>query len=380
MLFRSLGGSAEGGGGTDCSGFMSGIASVIPGGNGARQWATMSFNGGGNSQYPSGPQGFVAGLKANTLSIGVTNGGTYGGHTAGTLGAVGKYGTVNVESGGAPSMVKYGAGAAGADDPYFRTHYHLPIGPDGAFVSGGGGGISPEAMQDGLKKKVSDLIDKAMNPILSKLPVGPPEWQNIPKNVYDKGKKGMLDTAFDVVGKLGDKLASVWTAAGEVKDLITGTVGDAASWVNDRVRSIVVRDNGGIVPNGAAAINTSGRDELMLPPSATQAFLRSVPIWHELVGAWKGIDFGYAATSEVIGDRNAIKLLDEVSWIGAAVGEMKLAQKGQDGGYSAMERYFGKTRAIEILNGIESASAVMGELRLAFEGSEIGRASCRERV
>ena len=369
-----LGGSAEGGGGTDCSGFMSGIASVIQGGNGARQWATMSFNGGGNSQYPSGPQGFVAGLKANTLSIGVTNGGTYGGHTAGTLGAVGKYGTVNVESGGAPSMVKYGAGAAGADDPYFRTHYHLPIGPDGAFVSGGGGGISPEAMQDGLKKKVSDLIDKAMNPILSKLPVGPPEWQNIPKNVYDKGKKGMLDTAFDVVGKLGDKLASVWTAAGEVKDLVTGTVSDAASWVNDTVRSVVVRDHGGIVPHGAAAVNTSGKDELMLPPSATRAFLNSVPIWYELVGAWKGIDFGYAATSEVVGDRNAIKLLDEVSWIGAAVGEMKLAQKGQDGGYSAMERYFGKTRAIEILNGIESASAVMGELRLAFEGSDGGYA------
>ena len=275
-----LGGSAEGGGGTDCSGFMSGIASVIQGGNGARQWATMSFNGGGNSQYPSGPQGFVAGLKANTLSIGVTNGGTYGGHTAGTLGAVGKYGTVNVESGGSPSMVKYGAGAAGADDPYFRTHYHLPIGPDGAFVSGGGGGISPEAMQDGLKKKVSDLIDKAMDPILSKLPVGPPEWQNIPKNVYDKGKKGMLDTAFDVVGKLGDKLASVWTAAGEVKDLVTGTVSDAASWVNDRVRSIVVRDNGGLVPSGAAAVNFSGKDELMLPPSTTalfNKFLKDMP-------------------------------------------------------------------------------------------------------
>ena len=225
-------------------------------------------------------------------------------------------------------------------------------GADGAFVSGGGGGISPEAMQDGLKKKVSDFVDKAMNPILSKLPVGPPEWQNIPKNVYDKGKKGMLDTAFDVVGKLGDKLASVWTAAGEVKDLVTGAVSGAASWVNDTVRSVVVRDHGGIVPHGAAAVNTSGKDELMLPPSATRAFLNSVPIWHELVGAWKGIDFGYAATSEVVGDRNAIKLLDEVSWIGAAVGEMKLAQKGQDGGYSAMERYFGK----------------------------IGRASCRERV
>ena len=296
-----LGGSAEGGGGTDCSGFMSGIASVIQGGNGARQWATMSFNGGGNSQYPSGPQGFVAGLKANTLSIGVTNGGTYGGHTAGTLGAVGKYGTVNVESGGSPSMVKYGAGAAGADDPYFRTHYHLPIGPDGAFVSGGSGGISPEAMQDGLKKKVSDLIDKAMDPILSKLPVGPPEWQNIPKNVYDKGKKGMLDTAFDVVGKLGDKLASVWTAAGEVKDLVTGTVSDAASWVNDRVRSIVVRDNGGLVPSGAAAVNFSGKDELMLPPSTTALFNKFLKDMPGVAGALERSAVAFQAAAEELG-------------------------------------------------------------------------------
>src|SRR5699024_11506443 len=70
----------------------------------------------------------------------------------------------------------------------------------------------------------------------------------------------------------------------------------------------------------------------------------------------------------------AKKLVDEAHWIGAAVGEMKLADKCKDGCYSAMERYFGKTRAIEILNGIESASAVMGELRLAFEGSDGGYA------
>ena len=199
----------------DCSGFMGSIAATIQGTNPwQRYWATGSF--------PSpGAQGFAPGLGPG-FSIGIFNGGPYGGHTAGTLGPAGPYGSVNVESGGAPSMVKYGPGAVGADHSQFTMRYHLPIGADGSFVSGGGGGISPEAMQDGLKKKVSDFVDKAMNPILSKLPVGPPEWQNIPKNVYDKGKKGMLDTAFDVVGKLGDKLASVWTAAGEVKDLVTG--------------------------------------------------------------------------------------------------------------------------------------------------------------
>src|SRR5699024_4732179 len=122
-----LGGDAAGGGGTDCSGFMSGIADVIQGGDGHRQWATMAFNGGGNTQQPTGPQGFVAGLSEG-FSVGIHNGGPAGGHTAGTLSGVRGFSTVNVESGGSPSMVKYADGAAGADDGYFETHYHLPIG------------------------------------------------------------------------------------------------------------------------------------------------------------------------------------------------------------------------------------------------------------
>lgn len=134
-----LGGDPVNGGGTDCSGYMSSIADKIQGGAGHRQWATMAFNGGGNSQYPSGPQGFVAGLGPG-FSIGVTNGGAAGGHTAGTMGPGEDMPATNVESGGSPSLVKFGAGAAGADDGYFRTHYHLPMDIDGGFVSGGGGG------------------------------------------------------------------------------------------------------------------------------------------------------------------------------------------------------------------------------------------------
>ncbi|ABF57499.1 putative tail measure protein [Corynebacterium phage P1201] len=134
-----LGGDPVNGGGTDCSGYMSSIADKIQGGAGHRQWATMAFNGGGNSQYPSGPQGFVAGLGPG-FSIGVTNGGAAGGHTAGTMGPGEDMPATNVESGGSPSRVKFGAGAAGADDSYFRTHYHLPMDIDGGFVSGGGGG------------------------------------------------------------------------------------------------------------------------------------------------------------------------------------------------------------------------------------------------
>ena len=278
----------------DCSGFMGSIAATIQGTNPwQRYWATGSF--------PSpGAQGFAPGLGPG-FSVGIFNGGPYGGHTAGTLGPAGPYGSVNVESGGAPSRVKYGPGAVGADHSQFTMRYHLPIGADGSFVSGGGGGISPEAMQDGLKKKVSDFVDKAMNPILSKLPVGPPEWQNIPKGVYDKGKNGILDTAFDVVGKLGDKLASVWTAAGEVKDLVTGAVRGAASWVNDTVRNIVVRDNGGLVPSGAAAVNLSGKDELMLPPSTTAAFNKFLSQMPGTAGALERSAVAFQAAAEEMG-------------------------------------------------------------------------------
>src|SRR5699024_8856789 len=322
----------------DCSGFMGSIAAVIQGTNPwQRYWATMSF--------PSpGAQGFAPGLGPG-FSVGIFNGGPYGGHTAGTLGPAGSYGSVNVESGGAPSMVKYGVGAAGADHPQFTMRYHLPIGADGAFVSGGNGGMSPEAMQDGLKKKVSDLVDKAMNPILSKLPVGPPEWQNIPKNVYDKGKKGMLDTAFEFVGKLGDKLASAWTAAGEVKDLISDSVSGAASWVNNTVRDIVVRDNGGLVPSGAAAVNLSGKDELMLPPSTTALFNKFLKDMPGVAGALERSAVAFQSAAEELGlQEQARKSAEDYAaeqasgWLGTCglEGLVPLAQKA---GADAWEAY-----------------------------------------
>ena len=343
----------------DCSGFMGSIAATIQGDNPwQRYWATMSF--------PSpGAQGFVSGLGPG-FSVGIFNGGPYGGHTAGTLGPAGPYGSVNVESGGSPSRVKYGPGAVGADHSQFTMQYHLPIGADGAFVSGGGGGLSPEAMMDGIKKKISDLIDKAMNPILNLLPEGPPEWLNIPKGAYDKGKEGLLDGAFELVGKLGDSLASVWTAAGQVNELVTGTVRDAASWVNRTVRDVFVRDQGGIVPHGAAAVNTSGKDELMLPPSATQAFLNSVPIWHELSGAWQGIDFGYAATADVVGDKAAIKMLNGVESIGTVAKELSVAYRGGDWGYGELSRYVGDEFALGMVNGVARLGEAVrrGELDL----------------
>lgn len=149
-----FGGSANGAGGTDCSGFMSGIADVILGGSGARQWATMNFPG--TQQGAWGP-GLAAGF-----SIGYYNGGAGGGHTAGTIGGVIGMPAVNVESGGRNSRVKFGTSdAAGADHPQFRSRHHLVYVEGGGFVGSAGGGLSTADMvKSMIEPKKKALLDK----------------------------------------------------------------------------------------------------------------------------------------------------------------------------------------------------------------------------
>lgn len=201
-----LGGSADGSGGTDCSGFMSGIADVILGGSGARQWATMAFNGGGNAQYDSGPQGFQAGLQAG-FAIGVTNGGPAGGHTAGTIGGVGGLPSVNVESGGGHGYVAYGGPATGADDPYFTTQYHLPI-VNGEFVGGGPGGGSgshAESQRRGITAQAEKIIDGVLGPVKSLiqgLGEPPPQIKAVPGAIFDKTAEPMKKWILDEISEL----------------------------------------------------------------------------------------------------------------------------------------------------------------------------------
>ena len=281
-----LGGSADGAGGTDCSGFMSGIADVIGGGTGARQWATMAFNGGGNAQHPSGPQGFVAGLKAHTFSIGVTNGGAAGGHTAGTLGATSRIGAVNVESGGSPSMVKYGPGAVGANDSYFTTHYHLPIGPGGAFVVGkGSGGPSPEQMKNFILDKAKGAMNRILNPIESMLPSGPPAWKEIPRGVYRAGKEVFPKGIKAGVDALGDGLSTVYEAASEVGDIVKSAGKSATEWAG---KKLGLYDTGGILPHGVAAFNHSGEDEFILKNSGMRSLGDLARAVGDLVPALRG--------------------------------------------------------------------------------------------
>ena len=228
----------------DCSGFMGAIAAAITGDNPwQRYWATMSF--------PSpGAQGFQPGLGPG-FSIGIFNGGPYGGHTAGTLTGVGNYDTVNVESGGSPSMVKYRDGAAGADDGQFTMQYHLPIGADGAFETAGG--PSPEAKKSGLRKKVEDIVQKAIQPALDAMPSGPPDWLEIPGGALQRFKDGTIEKLFDIIDNLGELLSGAWNKA---KDLGSGVV--------DGVTGLF-RDQGGYIPNGMSIVrNETGKPEAVL--------------------------------------------------------------------------------------------------------------------
>lgn len=220
-----LGGDPVGGGGTDCSGYQSSVADRIGGGAGHRQWATMAFNNGGNTQMPSGPQGFVKGLAAGH-SIGVTNGGPAGGHTAGTIGGVEGLPAVNIEAGGSPSLVKFGTGAVGADHSQFRTQYHLPI-VGGRFVSGGGGGPS-----------IAQLIAEAVKPHKARMEAALTEWgsraglvNQLPPSVGNK-LGGAASRAMD---KLADEVDAMSGAAAGVD--VSGLSGP----VQDQVREVFKR-------------------------------------------------------------------------------------------------------------------------------------------
>lgn len=222
------GGSANGAGGADCSGFMSGIADVILGGDGTRQWATMNFPGGQQGAW--GP-GLGAGFSVGISDV----------HTAGTIGGVEGMPAVNVESGGINSRMKFGAAdAAGADDGQFNRQFHMLIGGGGAFIPGMGraGGVS-----------MSALAADAIKPYQEKLaalgvPYGEGLIGNLPRGVRDKAQPAMEDKIMEaaasmqaMAGAAGVDLSGVdGSVVQQVQEVFkrhgwTGDQWDAASWI-----------------------------------------------------------------------------------------------------------------------------------------------------
>lgn len=244
-------------GNEDCSGYMSMIADKILGGSGVRRWATSSFPGG---------QPWAQGL-AKGFSVGVHDdpGGPGGGHTAGTLSGVGRFATTNVESGGSHGNVAYGGPAVGADSPQFvgvrPGQFHLAIGSDGSFESGGvGGGPSPDEQKGFLADKLRKVINALMDPIKSLLPTPPPELLAVPGKVMDTTRDKAIEVAMGVINGLGSGLRSVFEGAKKVGDVITNPIG--AAW--EGITS-VFRDTGGFIPNGLTLVrNETGKPEAVL--------------------------------------------------------------------------------------------------------------------
>ena len=243
-----LGGSSGGqpGGPTDCSGYMGEIADAITDGPvGQRSWATMTF--------PDRQAGMWQPGLGPGFSVGIMHGGPAGGHTAGTLSAVDHFGATNVESGGGTGQgATYGGLAVGADHPQFTDHHHLKIGADGAFESGGG--PSRASQMSLIRQKVQEILDKALDPIKGAMGAAigtpPPEWLGIPPVVLDESKTAAVDTAFDFIENLGDKLRSAYDLAKGVTSFIGTTV------------TGLFRDQGGYIPTGQSVVtNETGRPE-----------------------------------------------------------------------------------------------------------------------
>lgn len=123
-LAKSASGRKYGFGGTggpgagglyDCSGYMSSIYGTLTGQSmdGSQRFFT--------TESDFSKLGFEKGFDPNSaFNIGVHHGGPGGGHMAGTLNGV------NVESGGPTSTTQCGGPAAGALNPQFENHWHLP--------------------------------------------------------------------------------------------------------------------------------------------------------------------------------------------------------------------------------------------------------------
>lgn len=334
----------------DCSGFMGSIAATIQGTNPwQRYWATMSF--------PSpGAQGFVPGLGQG-FSIGVWNGGPYGGHTSGTLSRAGNFPTTNVESGGSPSMVKYGIGAAGADSPQHKMHFHLPIGADGSFESGGAGGGFFDFL-GGIKSWITEKFGKILDPIKDKLPSPPPEWLRIPGAAYTSGKDALTKTITEKVENLGDLTSAVWAKLTDFDfDLF---------------------DTGGVWKPGRVGLNLSGKNEYVFTNKSMQSFQQATEslqiVAREFSEAFAGGDYGYGELASYVGEDIAHALVNEAAWLGGARDEIVAAFDGVDGGLASVARYLGGNEKLarEVLYEVENLGTVGKEFSAAFRGEDFG--------
>lgn len=244
------GGSADGAGGADCSGFMSGIADVILGGNGHRQWATMSF--------PGPQQGAWAPGLAAGFSVGISSE-----HTAGTIGGAPGMPAVNVESGGINSRMKFGTpDAAGANHSQFPRKYHLIVTDAGTFVPGMGGGAS-----------MADIIGGLIKPFKDKMTSAAADWarshpgtfNRVPSAIADKlgnaAEKKILAMSEEMMGDPGGSGVERWRPMVKRAMAYVGFNANDEAQVNAMLRQIQTESGGNPrASQGIHDVNSGGNE------------------------------------------------------------------------------------------------------------------------
>ncbi|QPL13965.1 tape measure protein [Gordonia phage Blino] len=171
-----------------------------------------------------------------------------------------------------PKMRREPMGDRGSPTQNHMDHPHLwwkpqnvnpNVVPEG-LVTDGFGGPSTAEMLNIVKKKISEIIDKALNPIKQGLTsiVGspPPEWLGIPPKIFDITKTKAIETAFNLAAKLGDKLKGAYDAAKKVTSIVTNVVKQPFKAIGG-----LFRDQGGYLPKGLSLVrNETGKPEAVL--------------------------------------------------------------------------------------------------------------------
>lgn len=257
----------------DCSGFMGSIAAAILGTNPwQRYWSTGSFNG-----QQVGPQGFTHNALDGGMVVGISNGGEGGGHTAGVLGALDELGiaAARVESGGSIGDVHYGRGT---DPRSFQMMYGLPIGANGFFQPGeGGGSVGPstETQLNFIGKTIRTMMDAQVGPVraLIKSVIGdpPPPTRSIPPSFLDRSETAMSKFLQDQAGNLGGAIGGVWQRATDLGSSVLSAINPF--------------DSGGIASGTGVMTKNVIEPERILSPEQTRLFDALVTSLQSIAGS-----------------------------------------------------------------------------------------------
>ena len=125
-------------------------------------------------------------------------------------------------------------------------------------ITNGFGGPSTAEMVGIIKKRITEILDKALAPIKAGISrvIGspPPEWLGIPPRALDETKTKAVDAAFATVGKLGDELRGAYDKAKQITKSVTSFLTGG-----------LFRDKGGFLPTGTSLVrNETGKPEAVL--------------------------------------------------------------------------------------------------------------------